>query len=42
MKYIITLFLLFLVFFIRVLAELNRRPMDFIKGEFELVSGFNM
>lgn len=33
---------LFIVFFIRVLAELNRRPMDFIEGESELVSGFNI
>jgi len=33
---------LFLVFFVRVLAELNRRPIDFVEGESELVSGFNV
>ncbi|KYN50738.1 NADH-ubiquinone oxidoreductase chain 1, partial [Trachymyrmex septentrionalis] len=33
---------LFLVFFFRVLAELNRRPIDFVEGESELVSGFNV
>lgn len=40
--FIFILFPLFLVFFIRVLAELNRRPMDFIEGESELISGFNI
>lgn len=40
--FIIILFPLFLVFFIRILAELNRRPMDFIEGESELISGFNI
>lgn len=39
---ILILFPLFLVFFIRVLAELNRRPIDFVEGESELVSGFNI
>lgn len=42
MWYIIMLLPLFIVFFIRVLAELNRSPIDFIEGESELVSGFNI
>ena len=33
---------LFMVFFLRVLAELNRRPIDFVEGESELLSGFNV
>lgn len=42
MWYGLILFPLFIVFFIRVLAELNRTPIDFIEGESELVSGFNI
>lgn len=40
--YLFIIIPLFLVFFIRVLAELNRRPIDFVEGESELVSGFNI
>ena len=32
---------LFLIFLVRVLAELNRRPIDFVEDESELVPGFN-
>ncbi|KAG5316802.1 NU1M oxidoreductase, partial [Acromyrmex insinuator] len=32
---------LFLVFLLRIISELNRRPIDFV-GESELVSGFNV
>lgn len=40
--FIFILFPLFLIFYISILAELNRRPMDFIEGESELISGFNI
>lgn len=33
---------LMIVFFFRVLAELNQRPIDFIEIESELASGFNI
>lgn len=39
---LVFLFPIFIIFFIRVLAELNRSPIDFIEGESELVSGFNV
>lgn len=36
------IFPLIIVFLIRILAELNRRPIDLVEGESELVSGFNV
>nr|YP_009735179.1 NADH dehydrogenase subunit 1 [Acropyga panamensis]QBG38666.1 NADH dehydrogenase subunit 1 [Acropyga panamensis] len=36
------LYPLFIMYFISIMVELNRSPMDFIEGESELVSGFNI
>jgi len=42
MKYYIVLISIFFCFFISILAEINRSPMDLVDGESELVSGFNV
>jgi len=40
--FLFVLYPLFIIYFIRIIVELNRRPIDFIEGESELVSGFNV
>nr|QBG38563.1 NADH dehydrogenase subunit 1 [Acropyga butteli] len=42
MWFLLIMYPLFIVYFISVMVELNRSPMDFIEGESELVSGFNI
>nr|ALJ93764.1 NADH dehydrogenase subunit 1 [Megaspilidae sp. SJW-2015]AZL93346.1 NADH dehydrogenase subunit 1 [Megaspilidae sp. ZJUH_2016022] len=41
-KFFLFLGVVMIMFFVSVLAELNRTPFDFAEGESELVSGFNV
>nr|YP_009734535.1 NADH dehydrogenase subunit 1 [Acropyga smithii]QBG38704.1 NADH dehydrogenase subunit 1 [Acropyga smithii] len=40
--FLLVFYPLFLIYFISIIVELNRSPMDLIEGESELVSGFNV
>nr|YP_009735152.1 NADH dehydrogenase subunit 1 [Acropyga myops]QBG38640.1 NADH dehydrogenase subunit 1 [Acropyga myops] len=40
--FLLIIYPLFIMYFISIMVELNRSPMDFIEGESELVSGFNI
>nr|YP_009735126.1 NADH dehydrogenase subunit 1 [Acropyga guianensis]QBG38614.1 NADH dehydrogenase subunit 1 [Acropyga guianensis] len=40
--FLVIFYPLFIMYFISIIVELNRSPMDFIEGESELVSGFNI
>nr|YP_010852729.1 NADH dehydrogenase subunit 1 [Provespa barthelemyi]WGL39469.1 NADH dehydrogenase subunit 1 [Provespa barthelemyi] len=42
MKFWYVNFMVFILLFVSMVAELNRMPFDFIEGESELVSGFNI
>ena len=41
-KFFIYIYILYLIFIITLLIDLNRVPFDLIEGESELVSGFNL
>nr|QBG38691.1 NADH dehydrogenase subunit 1 [Acropyga silvestrii] len=40
--FLLVMYPLFIMYFISIMVELNRSPMDLIEGESELVSGFNI